>query len=338
MIQAESAAYPAGNMRASDAVAPARERFRNALDYWSLLPVRLVRQAFRNGHDICRVVDLLRFHPLPAGAVDLEHPWCTGISPHTGKLIWYDNVIYSTPRSLHKANLASDKEILIATGRFMASRVRKSAVTPELPVGPKRRMPHAINYMHGSSHYNSGIILLNDMEEGFRLITSLLFRRDLRTFVRQERREVLFIFRDPEYDPRVYAHLSCCMRTHFHWFCNPNGPQARVLWGNLAPYAAANLITGHWADDVYALLRPGGSSQVVRPPIERARYMLHGPYHGVRDAAIWPEKTLAKINDLRIRMRGQKSGMFFVDRRKVYADQIKARTDKGESHEHRSHI
>jgi len=199
-------------------------------------------------------------------------------------------------------------------------------------------MPHAINYMHGSSHYNSGIILLNDMEEGFRHVTSLSFRRDLRRFVRREKREVLFIFRDPQYDPRVYAHLSCCMRTHFHWFCNPNGPQARVLWGNLAPFAAANLITGHWADDVYALRNPEGATRVVRPPIERSSYMQRGPYHGERDAAIWPEKTLAKVNDLRIRLRGQKSGMFFVDRRKVYADQIKARTDKGETHEYRSHI
>jgi|JI10StandDraft_1071094.scaffolds.fasta_scaffold03703_12 hypothetical protein len=333
MIQAESAVYPTGN-----ALASRDERLHNALDYWGLLPFRLIRQAMRNGHDICRVLDLIRFNPLQPGAVDLDHPWCTGISPHTGKLIWHDNVIYSTPRREGQPELPSDDEILIATGRFMASRVRKSAATPELPVGPKRRMPHAINYMHGSSHYNSGIILLNDLEEGFRHITSFSFRRDLRAFVKQERREVLFIFRDPEYDPRVYAHLSCCMRTHFHWFCNPNGPKARVLWGNLAPFAAANLITGHWADDVYALREPDGATKVTRPPICQGKYLQAGPYHGEREYAIWPEKTLARINDLRIRLRGQKSGMFFVDRRKVYADQIKARTEKGESHEYRSNV
>lgn len=333
MIQAESAVYPA-----ADVLASRDERLQNAVDYWGLLPFRLMRQAMRNGHDIVRVLDLIRFHPMQPGAVDLEHPWCTGLSPHTGDLIWNHNVIYKTPRRETLAELASDEEILIATGRFMASRVRKSAVTPELPVGPKRRMPHAINYMHGSSHYNSGIILLNDMEEGFRHVTSLSFRRDLRAFVKKERREVLFIFRDPEYDPRVYAHLSCCMRTHFHWFCNPNGPKARVLWGNLAPFAAANLITGHWADDVYALKKADGATQVVRPPIAHREYMRHGPYFGQRDTAIWPEKSLAKLNDLRIRLRGQKSGMFFVDRRKVYADQIKARTDKGETHEYRSNV
>lgn len=78
MIQAESAVYPTGN-----ALASRDERLHNALDYWGLLPFRLIRQAMRNGHDICRVLDLIRFNPLQPGAVDLDHPWCTGISPHT---------------------------------------------------------------------------------------------------------------------------------------------------------------------------------------------------------------------------------------------------------------
>jgi hypothetical protein len=199
-------------------------------------------------------------------------------------------------------------------------------------------MPHAINYMHGSSHYNSGLIILNDLSDGFFHLSDPQFRRDIRHFVKQERREVLFLFRDAHYDPREYAHLSCCMRTMFHWFCNPNGPQRRVLWGNLSPFAAANLITGHWADDVYALASPDGPARVVRPSIASDLYLQNGPYQGSRATAKWPEKLLAKINDARIRLRGKKAGMFFVDRRKVYQDQIAARERNGEEHDYRASI
>ncbi len=305
--------------------------------YWCGIPVRLGGQFFRNCHDIARVVDLLKFHPLAAGAVPLDHPWVTGISPHTGKWIWPDNIVYRSPRSSGQ-ELPTDEEVVIATGKFMASRVKKSAVVPELPVGPKRRMPHAINYMHGSSHYNSGLILLNDLGDGFAHLSDPQFRRDLRAFVRSERREVLFLFRDRDYDPRQFAYLSCCMRMMFPWFCNPNGPQRRVLWGNLAPFAAANLITGHWASDVYALAKADGPARVSRPAIPVEAYFTSGPYHGNRDFAIWPEKALAKANDLRIRMRGRKSGMFFVDRRNVYEDQLAGRERRGEEHDFRASI
>ena len=48
-----------------------------------------------------------------------------------------------------------------------------------------------------------------------------------------------------------------------------------------APYPAANLITGCWAHDVYALKTPGGAERVVRPPIERGKYFT-GEYGGGR--------------------------------------------------------
>ena len=315
-----------------------RENLLDQVDYWAGMPLRLLGQFCRNSHDICRVLDLIKLNPLGPGLIDLQHPWVTGINPDSGRWIWEENVIYRSPKDESLKNLHDDRVILVATGKFMASRVRKSATLPELEIGPKRRMPHAINYMHGSSHYSSGIIILNNMRDGFRHLSDPQFRRDVRQFVRCERRELLFLFRDRQYDPRQYAFLSCCMRTCFHWFCNPNGPQARVLWGNLAPFAAANLITGHWADDVYALRQSDGASRVIRPAIPASTYMRSGPYFGNRDHAIWPEKVLAKVNDFRIRLRGKKSGMFFVDRRKVYADQIGARTRRGQSHEYRTTV
>lgn len=314
------------------------QRLLDRLDYWGGMPLRLIGQFFRNGHDIIRVLDLIKIRPLGAGLVPIDHPWVTGINPTTGYYVWMDNVIYRSPRAARLTDCPEDDEIVISVGKFMASRVRKSARTPDLPVGPKRRMPHAINYMHGSSHYNSGLIILNDLADGFFHLSDPNFRREVRNFVKAERREVLFLFRDRDYDAREYAYLSCCMRTMFHWFCNPNGPQRRVLWGNLSPFAAANLITGHWADDVYMLHRPDGAQHVARPPVQQDRYFQSAPYRGTRSKANWAEMLLAKLNDLRIRMRGQKAGMFFVDRRKVYKDQIDARQRNGEDHDYRTAI
>jgi len=297
--------------------------FREELTYWGGLPLRWGRQVVRNSHDILRVLDLIRLRPLPAGLVPLDHPWVTGIDPESGDFIWRRNVIFRTPRSERLAEAPDDDVVLLANGRFLAHRVHQSAVVPELPQGLRRRMPHAINYMHGASHYNSGLILLNDLQEGYRLFSDSRFRRDLWRFVRTEQREVLTLFRDREYRPRDLADFSCMMRSVFPWFCNPNGPQQSVLWGNFGPFPAANLITGQWAQDVYALRRPGGTAAVVRPAIDTTKYFTESDYGTDQTGPRWPERLLARANDLRVRIRGEKGRLFFVDRRAVYADQIR---------------
>ncbi len=307
---------------------PATEPGRESLTYWLAIPRNWGWQMFRNGSDILRVLDILKLRPLPAGLVDLDHPWVTGISPQTGQPIWPANLIYHSPPKSH-LNKVDDNTILTTNGRFLALRVGQSAIVPERPIGPERRMPHCINYMHGSSHYNSGVILLNDITEAYQHVNDPNFRLELRRFVKQERREVLFMLRDREYSAREYAYLSCCMRTHFHWFCNPNGPGERVLWGNYAPFPVANLITGHWSDDVYALKRPEGAASVARPPIETRQYFQNRPYNRGRDHALWAEKLLAWVNYYRVKLRGKKGGMFFIDRRKVYSDQIARRESQG---------
>ncbi len=296
--------------------------------YWLGLPLRWAYQVGHNTHGIVRVLDITKFRPMKAGLVGLDHPWVTGINPRTGKPIWPENVVYRSPRPAN-CTWQTDDVILSATGKFLAERVRQSAVTPELPVGPKRRMPHGINYIHGSSHYNSGIIIFNDFDDGYRHIRDANFQRELFRLVRIEQREVLFLFRNRDYLPRDYAYFSCCMRAVFPWFCNPNGPQDRVLWGNAAPFPAANLITGCWMNDVYALKRPGGAEKVVRPPIAPDRYFQTGPYDRGHVGPTWAEKLLARATYWRIRIRGAKGGMYFVDRRKVYADQLATRTARG---------
>lgn len=313
--------------------APPRPRARPALReeawYWLGWPLRWLGQMLHNGHGICRVLDITRFRPLPAGLVTPDHPWSTGTDPGTGEPVWHRNVIFRSARPAEAAAWPDDEVVVAKTCQFMADRVAQSAVVPEIPTGPRRRMPHGINYIHGTSHYNSGLLVFNDFRDALRHVTDRRFRLELLRFVREQRREVLFVFRDREYRLRDFAYFVCAMRTLFPWFCNSNGPKGRVLWGNASPFPAANLITGAWVRDVYALKRPGGARAVVRPAVPAGRYFTAPPYDGGREAARFPEKLLAWGTYYRIRVRGGKGGMFFVDRRKAYAEQLELRKARG---------
>jgi hypothetical protein len=297
--------------------------------YWFGLPFRWAYQVAHNGHGVLRVLDITRWRPLPAGLIGPDHPWVTGTNPATGRPVWHDNVVYRSPRGPGADGLSPDDEVVAKTCRFLAERVGQSAVLPEIPEGPRRRMPHGINYIHGASHYNSGILIFTDFADGLAHLTDPHFRAELRRFVGRERREVLLLFRRRGYTPREFAYFSCCVRTLFPWFCNANGPKGRVLWGNTSLFPAANLITGAWIRDVYALKRPGGAAAVVRPPVGAGVYFRDGPYGTGRRHFRWPERLLAWVTYWRIRLRGGRGGMFFVDRRRVYADQIERRRQLG---------
>jgi len=298
---------------------------RAELCYWLGLPLRWAHQVMHNGMGVLRVLDVTRFRPLPHGLIPADHPWATGKKPGTDDFIWHDNVIFRTPRPADES-LHSDDVVIEATGRFLACRAAQSAGEVEVPQGPRRRMPHGINYIHGSCHYNSGTLLFTDLGEAWGHFSCGRFRDEVRRFARRERREVLILFRRRDYEPRDLANFSCSLRTLFPWFCNVNGPRGKVLWGNEAPFPAANLITGHWADDVYALKSPGGAARVVRPPIAHGAYFQGVPYRGDRREAIWPERLLAWVTDRRVRMRGERGGLFFVDRREAYRDQFERGT------------
>ena len=101
-----------------------------------------------------------------------------------------------------------------------------------------------------------------------------------------------------------------------------------VLWGNMAPYPAANLITGNWMRDVYALKKPDGAKRVVRPPIVSGAYFA-ASYGGGRRYTLWPERFLAWTTYWRIRLRGGKGGMYFVNREKAYADHLERLKKQG---------
>jgi hypothetical protein len=286
----------------------------DVLRYYLAIPPTWMGQFFHNSLGILRVLDITRWRPLPAGLVGPDHPWATGLDPATGRPIWNDNVLFRSPRP--DEVLHEDDDVVERTGQFLAGLCAQSAEVPEIPWGPERPMPHGINYIHGAAHYNSGWLIFTDFADAIEHFSDARFAAEVRRFVREQRREVLVAFRRRDYSTREYAYFACCLRTLFPWFCNSNGPRKRVLWGNPAPFPVANLITGYWAADVYALRSPGGAAKVVRPAIPAGRYFRE-EYRGWRREALWPEKLLARYTHWRIRMRGTKGGLFFVDRRKL---------------------
>jgi hypothetical protein len=304
-------------------------RWHEALAYYLAIPAAWGWQFFHNAHGILRVLDITRFRPLPAGLIGPGHPWATGINPATGKPVWHDNVLFRSPRPAADAGLPPDGYVVERVGEFLAQMTALSAVVPEIPWGPHRRMPHGINYIHGTAHYNSGILVFTDFADAIGHFTDRRFAAEVRRFARAERREVVVMFRQRDYRPRDYAYFVGCLRTLFPWFCNSNGPLKRVLWGNPSPFPVANIITGNWIRDVYRLKQPGGAAAVVRPPVPAGKYFTAGPYRGWRREALWPEKLLARYTHRRIRLRGSRGGLFFVDRRKLQADQLRRLQELG---------
>lgn len=302
------------------------------LAYYLSIPTVWGCQFFHNTQGILCVLDITRFRPLPAGLISPQHPWATGLNPATGTPIWHENILYRSPRPVDAA-LPLDGFIVQRVGEYLAQLTALSAVVPEIPWGPRRRMPHGINYIHGSAHYNSGILVFTDFADAISHFTDPRFSREIWRFVRRERREVLVMFRQRDYSPREYAYYVGCMRTLFPWFCNSNGPLKRVLWGNPSPFPVANIITGNWIRDIYRLKRPGGAEAVVRPSIRPGVYFTKAPYQGSRRQSLWPEKLLAQYTHWRIRLRGSRGGLFFVDRRKLLGEKLAVLRQQGISDE-----
>jgi len=124
------------------------------------------------------------------------------------------------------------------------------------------------------------------------------------------------------YTAREYAYFIGFLRSSLPWFCNSNGPRKRVLWGNAAPFPVVNIICGHWIRDVYRLRQPAGAQAAIRPPIPSRKYFRGASYQGWRRHACWLERWFAVLTHHRVRWRGSKGGLFFVDRRKLLAARL----------------
>lgn len=279
----------------------------NRARYYADIPRRWIEQIGSNVWGIVNVSDMLWLRPVPGGLVSADHPFCTGLIPGTGDEVWTRNIVYRSPQRRPAAE--TDEAIVTRLGRFMARMVACSAAG----TSGRGRMPPAINYLHGPVHYNGLWLIFDDFADAIEHASDPHFRAELHRLVARERREPLLVFRTRDYDPDAFAELVCCLRTVLPWFCNSNGPKRRVLWGNPAPYPVVNVITGHWIADTRLLLDPEGRDRVARPPL--ARRYFRGRYAGWRRRALWPERALARITERRIRARGDRGNLFFVDAR-----------------------
>jgi hypothetical protein len=256
---------------------------------------------------------------MPGGLIDETHPFCTGIDPATNQFIWPSNIVYRSRARVPWTSAAepdSDEQIVTKVGDHLRRQVLMAAASETHPKGRPAPMPPGILYLHGGVHYNGVWLLFNDFKDAIEHFSDPRFRREFRRLVREEGREPVTLFRDRDYDREEFAHFVCFMRTIFPWFSNSNGPKKFVLWGNPSPYPAVNTITGNWIRDCRALKTEAGRSGVALPPVA-AKYFQNGPYRGDRKKTLWPERLLAKFTEKRIRLRGEKENLYFVDKRKL---------------------
>jgi len=297
---------------------PRKESTGEWLGYWAgVLPMWL-RMMTHNTDGIFHVLDIIKFRPMGPNLLPADHPWITGLQPDTGAPVWPHNIVFRSPRDPERRLTAdTDEQIATKVGHFMAAMVRKSVAEPEIPWGPRRRMPHGINYLHGAVHYNAGLFLFDDFADAILHFTDRRFRAEIRRFARETRREILLIFRERDYDCGEFGYFAGFLRTVLPWFSNSNGPKRRVMWGNPAPYAVVNIITGNWKIDTYKVKDAAKLREIVRPPIEQGAWFQAADYCGTRRTARWPEKLLARFTERRVKLRGERENLFFVDRRKL---------------------
>ena len=281
-----------------------------ALWYWTYSNLHMIKQTLN-------VLDFMWVHRVKAGLLAPEHPWITGVMPGSaGETIWSRNIVFASRRGVHVAEPAGDEEIVTHVGRFLAAMVQRSNVAdPEVPQGRKRRMPHAVNYLHGPVHYNGGYAIFDDFRDAMYHLSDRRFAAEFLRFARTERRELTIVLREKGYDPEEYAWFVAFVRAHLPWYCNGNGPtKKRVLHGTPSPYPVVNPINGTWIADVRRLQR-GRLEALVRPPIE-ARYFA-GCYAGHRTDFTWMERLHAWLQYLVTAAKGFQGGLVFTKRKLI---------------------
>lgn len=297
------------------------ERLCRHIKYYVMVPKTWLQLTAHNTWGILNVLDIIWLRPMSGGLIAEDHPFCTGIDPATGKTIWNSNLIFASPRRepwpQHALAPDADHEIMEKLGRHLSRQVQMAAASPGFPTGRPSPMPPGILYLHGGVHYNGGWLLFNDFADAIRHYSDARFAAEFRRFVREQNREPVTVFRDRNYDRDAFARFVCFMRTTFPWFSNSNGPKKFVLWGNPSPYPAVNTITGNWIGDCRLLKTDAGRRTVARAAIPPGIYFQDGPYFGERSTTRWPEHLLAFLTEKRVKLRGERENLYFVDKRKI---------------------
>ncbi len=269
-----------------------------------------------NMYGIVNVFDIMWLRPLSGGLIKEDHPFVTGIDPEDGNLIWYKNIAYQSKRK--KEFKYSDEQIVHKLMSYLSKMVETSSSSELFPNGRKNRMPPAVNYIHGTVHYNGVSLIFDDFNDALEHFTDPVFYRDFLYMIMKEKREPTIIFRDKNYDPEEFAIFSCFMKTRFPFFGNPNGNKKRLHWGTPAPWPAFNLIAGWWIKPTKQLRRTENHFSVLRAPFVKGVYLQKRNYGELgRSHYLFPEKLWSKFTYFRIRLRGDRGGMYFTDKRKV---------------------
>jgi hypothetical protein len=265
---------------------------------------------------------------LKANALPNDHAWVSGKISGTDADIWPRNIVYRSPvRSAATAEL-SDDDIATRTGEFLSRMVARSTAPAEIPYGPKRRMPHAVNYIHGSVHYNGLFLIFDDFLDVVRHLSDSNFRADLLKLGKTEQREITLLIRTRQYDPLEFAYCVGAVRCYLPWFSNGNGPSKKpVLWGNMAPYPAVNLINGAWISDIQKLWRKK-LDQLARPPSAVEGYFKQ-PVIATQHAYRFIDRLQAWYMYTDVRLRGFRGQLFFASRKRIEPHRIQEYHDAG---------
>lgn len=263
-----------------------------------------------------QVVGYMTFKKMRHGLIPENHPWVTGVSPFTGRTNYPDNIVFRSPRiSKLEREADSDEEIVTKVNTFLAAMTKRSTGEQELPHGPKRRMPHVVNYLHGDVSFNGATLIFDNFKDAMFYLSDRSFVKEIYRFVKEEKREFLIVLREREYDPAEYAVFLGFIRSTLKWYANANGPQQRVLYGTPSPYPVVNVINGNWVNTMKALEK-GKLDQLVLPPIPKNKYFT-GSYQGNRDKYNLMEAALAYFNYLVLKPRGFQAGFVFTLRKNI---------------------
>lgn len=274
----------------------------------------IVYSTLHNWGGAFHVVKLMTFKKMEHGLLPVDHAWITGVDPDTADDIWTKNILFSSVvEDTFKKEPELDDDIFHKIGKYMGKMALKSNAADELIQGPKRRMPHVVNYLHGAVAYNSGKLIFNNFKDAMFYLSDPQFIADIYRFSKNEQREFIIILRERDYEPVELAYFLGFIRTHLKWYANANGPKKKVLYGGKAPYIVINIINGHWVKDINDL-RQGNLKTIARPAMT-VNY-FQNEYGGNQVQYSFFEKGLAYFNYLILKVRGFQGGLVFT-RRKV---------------------
>jgi hypothetical protein len=289
------------------------------IKHWLFAIPNWIGHNVHNTYGILNVFYLMWWKPMKGGLVKKDHPFVTGLIPETGESVWKKNIIFRSKRNKKiEATVVENDEVIVSSVlRYISKMVEVSSVTKQFPNGRPSRMPPAVNYIHGTVHYNGVTFVFNDSKDALAHFTDPDFRAEFWKFFWNEKREPTIVLRNRNEDRETFKTLSCFMKTSFPFFGNPNFNKGRIHWGTPSPYPVFNLICGWWINPTRKLRHKKNHHNILRPALVSEVYFQKETYIRGRENFLAPERFWTWFTDLRIDLRGNRGGVYFTDKRKL---------------------